>query len=639
MIFEILLPYKLPKALLYNSEYTLSKGDLVLVPIRNKITLGVVLNKVEEIPDYPLKEVIEKIPHNLRDWEIDFLFLLAKNTCNNPGLILKLFLTPLLKRYKILFKKEGKEFEPREIKTTITLTEDQKTILTRLSHKKNFQVTLLEGSLGSGKTELYLHLSQILSQEGQILILLPEILLSSQVYERAEKTLKEPLAIWNSSITTKEKDQTWLAVREGTAKIIFGTRSSLFLPFQKLRMIIIDEEQDISFKQENTPLYHAREGALLLAQILNIPVLLVSGTPSLETIYKGQIGQYERIFLEKKHSQEAKLEIKVLNLWEAQRKGQSLKLLHPTALLELKKTLEMGEQSLIFLNRKGYAGTTLCSACLTRVKCRNCSVNLTYYKSHNKLKCRHCGFLVKKDDSCTNCSAKASLVTYQPGLEKLLEELEVSFPQARIITVSRDSEEEAKAILEKITQGEVDIVIGTQVLAKGLHFSKMRLCIILDSYSTKFGGDIRALEKTYQVLDQVIGRVGRDRSGLALLQTFNKEDKLLKALVMRKKDEFLQLELENRRLAKVEPFWHLALITISSAIESKIQKWMKDIYLPEADKNFKIYGPFPANLYYLKRQYRYQILFKSPDKERLFVEVNRFLEQNQSFDFVVDLHC
>ncbi len=590
--------------------------------------MGVIVGKNSSNPSYAIKSIIEKINHRMQDWELKFLESLAQYTANSSGLILKLSLGHLIKRHKLLLKKEIPH-EPlkAEKKSYPRLTKEQQDLFNKIINIKNYQVILLEGTLGSGKTELYLQLSDFLSQEGQILILLPEILLASQVYERFGQ--RGEAVLWHSSRTTKEKDLIWLKVKSGKAKIIFGTRSALFLPFNNLRMIIIDEEQDFSYKQETSPSYHARDASEILAKILDLPLLLVSGTPSLESLYKSQRGQYEKVFLPKKHKEEVQLKIEILNLWEAQKKGQSLKLLHPKALLELKKTLDLKRQSLIFLNRKGYAGTLLCSSCLSRVQCKNCSVNLTYYKSFGQLKCRHCNFTIKKLEDCTNCSSKGTLMHYQPGIEKLQEELVSYLPEARIIQVSRDSDEEAKEILKKIEEGEVDIIIGTQILAKGLHFSNMRLCIILDSYSSKFGGDIRALEKSYQILDQVIGRVGRDQEGLALLQTFNKEDRLLQALAKGKKDEFLQLELENRLAAKVPPFWSFVLIKISSTKEAALKAWLLKMSLPEGDSELKVYGPIPANLYFLKREFRYQVLFKSPDRNRLLSLVDKYFNRQE----------
>jgi len=376
-------------------------------------------------------------------------------------------------------------------------------------------------------------------------------------------------------------------------------------------MIIIDEEHDHSFKQENQPIYHARSLAILLGKILDIPVMLTSATPSIDTLYHVRNGDYNYFHLSTSHHKNAKTHLLIANMWEVYDKtAKNCPLLHPKTVKALKLTLENKKQSIVFLNRKGYAATTICTKCMTTVKCKNCDIKLTYYKYKNYMKCRYCAYIIKELPTCTICNCNDSIFSYQPGTEKLHEEIKNHFPEARILVVTRDSEESPLEIIDKIDNGECDIVIGTQILAKGLHFPNINLCVIVDANNTRFSGDIRSLEKTYQIIQQVIGRVGREDDGIAIIQTFTPKLPLIQAIASGNRDEFIKLELESRKEAKVPPYSHFILINITSLNETKLLDWLKNIDIPLSNSQFKVFGPMPAAIHRLQNKYRQQILFR-----------------------------
>ena len=595
------------KELYYTSETILLPGDIVLVPVRNRKVLGIVIGEYNQEINYQLKNISEVFPFKLNESLLDFINLSASHCLVDKGAILKMILGPFTKRYKTIVKKIPLtvDFSGNDIE----LSDEQQKVFNHMLEINN-GVTVLDGVTGSGKTELYLQIAKsIIDKDGQVLILLPEILLTSQIIERAKKFFH--LDSWHSSVKQKDKDLVWLGVQFGITKAVIGARSALFLPFKNLKMIIIDEEHDSSFKQENPPIYHARSLALLLGQILNIPVMLISATPSIDTLYNVKNGNYSYFNLTRSHHKNAKTSISIANMWEVYDKSTKISpILHPNTVKALGITLQNKKQSIVFLNRKGYAATTVCIKCMTTVKCKNCDIKLTYYKYRNYMKCRYCSYIMRESPICTVCNCNDYISSYQPGTEKLYEEIKNHFPEARIFLVTKDSEESAIEIIDKIMNDGCDIIIGTQILAKGLHFPNIALSVIVDANNTRFSGDIRSLEKTYQIIQQVIGRVGREDNGTAIIQTFTPNLPLIKAIVSGNKDEFINLELENRKTAKVPPYSHFVLIHITSLNEKRLLDWLKNIDIPLSNSKFKVFGPMPAAINRLHNKYRQQIIFK-----------------------------
>lgn len=634
-LFLVLIPSNINTLLSYaTADENISEGDIVFVPLRKKITVGVVWQKDQKDSyDYEIKDIIEKAHNfNLDQNTRSFIDSFSTENLSVMGLVLKMVLGPFVRRHKIIIKKISQEKNVllnNDIETK-PLSKEQQNVFDAIV--KSQGVSVLDGVTGSGKTELYLQVAKkIVDDGGQVLILLPEILLTTQIIERAKVIMGNNLHSWHSNVKQKDKDLVWTGVQDKSIRCVIGARSALLLPFSNLKMIIVDEEHDISFKQETSPIYNARDMAVLRAKISNIPVVLTSATPSIETMYHVQQGHYRYFHLNQRNFSEAKLEIKVANMWDVSNKNDKVfPMLHPMSLDEISKTIAAGEQILIFLNRKGYAATTICSSCMSTVRCKNCDIKLTHYKYKKQLKCRHCGYIITEQKTCSTCGQE-SLYTYHPGVEKLHEELTNYFPHARILTVTRDTleQEDTASVIQKISNHEVDIVIGTQVLAKGLHFPKMGLCIIVDANNQKFSGDIRSFERTHQLLQQVIGRVGREKRGLAIIQTLNKKSPVINSIASGSKQDFIKLELANREAAGVPPYGTFVLINISSGDEKRLHKWLLSTSIPESSTNIKVFGPIPAAIHRMHKKYRYQILFKGSNRKEILKTVERWLNSIQ----------
>ncbi len=608
--FTVIIP-SYPELTYTSGSLNPSIGDIVIVPLRNRQVVGIIWEKFDEAVNYQLKDIIEILPFRLTEDILNFVREASRNYLIDKSAIIKMILGPFTKRYKTMLKKSQVE-DNYFIGNDINLSSEQQIVFDKVIQSKE-GIYLIDGVTGSGKTELYLQIAKTkVESGGQVLILLPEILLTSQIIERAKKFFQ--VNSWHSNIKLKDKDLIWLGTANGSAKVVIGARSALFLPFNNLKMIIVDEEHDSSFKQEHYPIYNCRDLAILRGKIAKIQVILTSATPSIETIYNCQKYNYHYFHLNSPHNISGQTKVVVANMWDAyDRASKTFNILHQLTIAKLKATLDNGKQSIVFLNRKGYGLTTICQMCMSPIKCKNCNVKLTYYKYKNYMKCRYCSYIIKDISACTTCGSKDSIFTYQYGIEKLYEEIKNHLPNARILTVTGDSEESANDIINSISNCTCDIVIGTQILAKGLHFSNIDLAVVVDANNNKFSGDIRSFEKTYQIIEQVIGRVGRERYGEAILQTFTPNSPLIKAIALGNKKEFIKLELESRKEAKVPPYSRLVLITISGSNESKIGNWLNSIYIPISDGELKVFGPIDAPINRLNRKFRKQILFRGND--------------------------
>lgn len=619
-IFNILIPHH-PELSYSCGKFDLSAGDLVLVPLRNKVAVGLVWSEIKEKVDYQLREVLEVMPEfKLTASMMSFIARASEYTLASKDLFLKMVLGPFFKRHKMILKKTWQTI--KHIGSDVGLSSAQQSIFDQIIYSNDLNF-VIDGVTGSGKTELYLQIAKkIIDDGGQALILLPEILLSNQVTKRASKFFD--VDSWHSQTKMKDKDATWVGVQNGNVKVVIGARSALFLPFSNLKMIIVDEEHDMSFKQESSPIYNARDLACLRGQILGIKTLLVSATPSVETIYKTQNNEWHYKHLDSRYNHNARIKIRVANMWEAYDKQKRLcPLLHPLSVQLLESTLDNKKQSIVFLNRKGYAATTMCKHCLMYLKCKNCDVKLTYYKHKGKMKCRHCHYIMNLP-GCSTCGKSDGLLMYHPGVEKVQEEIKKHFSEARVLVVTRDTEDES--IMSKIEEHECDIVIGTQILAKGLHFPNMNCCIIIDANSSRFGGDIRSFERTHQIIQQTIGRIGRTEEGTAIIQTFNPASPLIKAIVENNKESFIKLELDNRRSAKAPPYSTFILVHCSAHNEKKLITWLQSTKLPSSTEQIKVFGPMRASTSKLQRRYRYQIFFRGENEGDLKLLVKQWLD-------------
>jgi len=417
------------------------------------------------------------------------------------------------------------------------LTDEQKTAVEGLKARlgQGFQAIALEGVTGSGKTEVYFEaIAEVLEDpDVQVLVLLPEIALTNQWLERFDKRFGARPVEWHSDLGKAERRRAWRAVIAGEARVVVGARSALFLPFQHLSLIVADEEHDPSFKQEEGVPYHARDMAVVRAHLGQCPVILSSATLSYETLFNIERERYSRVTLTKRYGGAKMPGISGIDMKEE--KLPSSRWLSEKLVSELKKTLTRGEQGMLFLNRRGYAPLTLCRTCGTRIECPDCTAWLVEHRLHRRLMCHHCGYSVPKPKHCPECGDLESLAVCGPGVERLEEEVAALFPEAKRLVMTSDtltSPARAAEMVAKIATGETDIIIGTQVITKGYHFPKLTLVGVIDADLGLKGGDLRAAERTYQQIEQVAGRAGREElPGHVYIQTFMPENPVMAALL------------------------------------------------------------------------------------------------------------
>ncbi len=478
-----------------------------------------------------------------------------------------------------------------------------------------FGTILLDGVTGSGKTETYFAaVAAALAVGRQVLVLLPEIALGVQWLQRFRDRFGVLPALWHSDIGQGERRDTWRAVADGRARVVVGARSALFLPFPELGLIIVDEEHDQSYKQEDGVCYQARDMAVLRASLAGIPIVLVSATPSLETVVNVARGRYRRVSLLRRHAEAALPEIRLVDL--RRERLEPGRFLAPPLVAALAETFAAGEQALLFLNRRGYAPLTLCRACGHRFQCPNCSAWLVEHRFTRRLLCHHCGHAEPLPALCPECMTAGTLVPCGPGVERLLEEVSARFPAVRpalmvsdLLTGPRAAAELAKAMTER----RYDVLIGTQIVAKGHHFPMLTLVGVVDADLGLVGGDLRAAERTYQLLHQVGGRAGRaERKGRVLIQTVMPDQPVMKALASGDRDRFLGAEAAARRTAGLPPFGRLVALIVSAA-DSEDADFAARALARAAPQlpGVTVLGPAPAPLAILRGRHRRRFLLKA----------------------------
>ena len=498
------------------------------------------------------------------------------------------------------------------------LSEDQAAAAAELCRRldeRTFSVTLLDGVTGSGKTEVYFEAVAACVRSGrQALVLLPEIVLSAEWLSRFEARFGVKPAVWHSDLTQLERRATWRAIAEGKAPVVVGARSALFLPYPDLGLLVVDEEHDPAFKQEDGVPYHARDMAVVRGRLGSFPVVLSSATPSLETHVNETTGRYRRLHLPDRHAGAELPAIGIVDLRSD--KPPSQRFLSPTLVKALTETLAAGEQSLLFLNRRGYAPLTLCRACGHRLACPNCSSGLVEHRLANRLQCHHCGYSSRRPTICSSCKAEDSFAACGPGVERLAEELLTILPDARFTVMASDTiggPAEAAELVRSIRDGEVDVVIGTQMVAKGHNFPNLTLVGVVDADLGLEGGDLRAAERTYQLLHQVSGRAGRHKlPGRVLLQTWQPDNRVMQALASGDRDRFLAVEAAEREAAGMPPYGRLAGLIVSShdpaAADGVARALAKTA--PKGE-GIQVLGPAPAPLALLRGRHRRRLLLKA----------------------------
>lgn len=519
--------------------------------------------------------------------------------------------------------------------------------------RSGFSPILLDGVTGSGKTEVYFKvIDGVLSNdiENQTLIMLPEISLTGQFLKKFNKRFGCKPVLWHSSLTPSQRKKNWLAIAGGEAKVVVGTRSSLFLPFHKLSLIIVDEEHDGSFKQEENVVYHGRDMAIVRSKFENIPIVLASATPSLETIANVQTGKFKEFKLHSRFGKAVMPEVSLCDL----RTDKPIKeewgnsYLSPSSIKKIDDKLRKNEQIMLFLNRRGYAPLAICKECGHKEKCPNCDVHLTAHgKTNPILKCHHCGYFSRVRSVCSECEEKDSFTLYGIGIERLAEEVSNRYPTKRVAILSSDTLNTTKKLydtIEEIEKGNIDIIIGTQIFAKGHHFPNLTLVVVVDGDMGLTGADIRAGEKTFALLSQVSGRAGRgEKPGEVIIQTFQSENKVMQALLKNDREEFLNLEISERKLLSMPPFGRLGSIILTSRDQGALDVFANQLArnAPKPpDHKYMILGPVDAPIAFIKGNHRKRFLIKTEKRlniQQLIINWTSSLKLPNSIKLKIDI--
>ena len=502
--------------------------------------------------------------------------------------------------------------------TAPELTADQAEVAETLVasvRRGGFAPFLLDGVTGSGKTEVYFEaIAENLRNGRQTLVLLPEIALTEAFLRRFEERFGAAPVAWHSSLKSTERRRAWRAIASGEAQVVVGARSALFLPYANLGLIVVDEAHEVSFKQDDGVRYNARDVAVMRARFEEIPVILSSATPALESLQMAESGVYEKLVLPSRFGGAELPAIDTIDL--TREKPERGRWLAPRLVEALRERLERGEQSLLFLNRRGYAPLTLCRHCGFRFKCPNCSAWLVEHRLSRRLACHHCGHETSPPDRCPECGEPDCLVACGPGVERIAHEVEELLPEARLAIATSDtlnSPDKAAEFVSQVEEGAVDVIVGTQLVTKGFHFPELTLVGVVDADLGLEGGDLRAAERTYQQIAQVAGRAGRgSKPGEVLIQTRHPEASVIAALAAGDRDAFYAVETEARRHAGAPPFGRWAAIIVSSEDEAEAREAAQRIGATRPElPDVAVLGPAPAPLSLLRGRYRYRLLLNA----------------------------
>ena len=479
-----------------------------------------------------------------------------------------------------------------------------------------YTVTLLDGVTGSGKTEVYFEaVAENIRRERQTLILMPEIALTAQFLDRFSGRFGVRPAEWHSQLSPRKRARTWSAVGANEVSVVVGARSALFLPYADLGLIVVDEEHDPAYKQEDGAHYHARDMAVVRGSIAKIPVVLASATPSVESEVNARRGRYRHVHLPERFGGAHLPSIETIDM---RREGPPRgRFISPRLAEAVAVSLSRREQALLFLNRRGYAPLTLCRACGFRLQCPNCDAWLVDHRFKRRLVCHHCGFAMPPPVECSNCHATDSFAAVGPGVERLEQEAGELFPQARVLVLSSDlveSVERLRQELDDVAEGRFDLIIGTQLVAKGHHFPKLNLVGIVDADLGLGNGDPRAPERTFQLLHQVVGRAGREEGrGVGYLQTHQPEHPVMRALISGDREAFYKNEIEQRERAGYPPFGRLASLVITANDRHTAETYGRTLAnAAPKDEHVRVLGPAEAPIAVVRGRHRFRLLVKSP---------------------------
>ena len=615
MKVPILLPNIFNHPFTYESKLKLKVGDYVSVPFGKSQITGVVWDEFEKKNDrkFKVKYVLKKLDVTpLKKNTIKFLNWFSEYNIIPKGMALKLVLlssnavgdlhTDFYKKFDFIIKK-----------SSMRLSDEQEKSLKKMNFSnQKFRVHVLQGTTGSGKTIVYFEsLKDIIRKGFQGLILLPEIGLTSQFEKKFLEFFGFSPAVWHSGISKKNKQIIWSGIANGKIKVIIGARSSLFLPFKELGLIIVDEEHDQSYKQDEGVTYNARDMAISRASFENIPINLITAVPSVETYENIKKGKYSSSRLEQRYQNASLPNYEVINLNENKLEKQTW--LSKKIIDKVNLHLNKNDQILFFLNRRGFSPHVLCNKCFKSYTCPNCSINLVYHKNINNLLCHYCGFKTSLKRKCVednNCE----IIFSGPGVERISEQVKKIFPQKKIEIFSSDTmnKKDSSDKLEKIINNEIQILVGTQLISKGFHFPSLNCIVVVDIDLSLQGHDLRGAEKNLQLYHQLSGRAGRTgKPATVYFQTYNADIKMISDLTNSNPDIFLNKELNIRRLNNLPPFQRFISLILTGDNESKLEKEaFKFKNFVEKKITGKILGPVSAPIFRLKKMYRIRLLIR-----------------------------
>ncbi len=622
MKFPILLPNIFNHPFTYESDIKLKIGDFVEVPFGKSKIIGVVWDNFENNNNkiFKIKKVIRKLQiTNLKKKTLDFLNWFSEYNLVPKGMALKLVLLSG-KPIEKLDKKFYQDFSYKIKKNSFDLTNEQKRSLNEINiSNQKFNVHVLQGTTGSGKTIVYFEaLKKILEKGFQGLIMLPEIGLTNQFEKKFIEFFSFKPAIWHSGITKKNKEIIWSGISNGEIKVVIGARSSLFLPFKKLGLIIVDEEHDQSYKQDEGIIYNARDMAISRASFENIPVNLITAVPSVETYENIKKKKYSVSKLTQRYKNASLPNYEIINLNNVKLENQSW--ISKEIIKKVNFHLEKKDQVLFFLNRRGFSPNVLCKKCFNSFSCPNCSINLVYHKNKKNLLCHYCGFKSSLDRKCTK-EGVCDFIFSGPGVERISEEVKKNFPSKKIEIFSSDTmnKKSSKDKLEKIINNEIQILIGTQLISKGFHFPKLNCIVVVDIDLSSQGHDLRNAEKNLQLYHQLSGRAGRTgQSSTVYFQTYNYNTKMISDITDKNPEIFLDKEIEIRKKNNLPPFQRFISLILTGENENKLEKEALKFKLSLQNKIYgKILGPVSAPIFRLKRKYRVRLLIRGPKTLKL----------------------
>ncbi len=638
---QVLLPKVFNFPFTYNSKVKCKIGNLVEVPFGAKKEIGVIWKNNYTVPkNIKIKDISNKTEYSIDKKLVDYIEWFSSYNMVPVGLVLKMAIGSTNQFIRI---KDNSIVVKKTKINNFNLNEEQLSALKFLEKVNNkFDVSVLQGTTGSGKTLVYFErIKKIVEKNNQALVLLPEIFLTNDFKSRFEDFFGFEPAIWHSKITPKQRRLIWKGVLKNKIKILVGARSALLLPFKKLGIIIVDEEHDTSYKQDERVIYNARDMAISRASFEKIPIHLVTSVPSIETYNNIQNKKYRHIKIFKRFEDYPLPKAKIINLNLNKIKD---KFIANETIDLVKNFLDRGDQILFFINRRGFAPYLICKKCGFKHVCSNCSLYLTFHKIKDKAICHHCSFEKKIKTKCKS-TGNCEFIMYGPGVEKIFEEIKEIFPNKKINIFSSDylkTNDETKNLFRKINENEVDILIGTQMISKGFNFPKLNCIVVIDADFSGRGYDLRTTEKNIQLYHQLSGRAGRFSSeSLIIYQTLTPYNSTLNELIKNKSEQLLQNELQLREKNKLPPFTRLIAIIVSSKDRSLSLQGAREIKVRlNQIHDLEVLGPVDSPLLKIKKNFRSRLLIKFNNQifmQKKITKVLNGLKISQKIKLTVDV--